>query len=498
MDNNLDDFFNNKLNDLSSSSDGWDEPSASVWDNAQRHFPTYKKSNRHRALIWIILAGLGLFGTGYYLLQLKQQNADLQDKMAILNKELADKLAIEKSLNNQISQQNTTLKQQIKTLQQQINTDAVAAQQRLETIEHNRKITEKATEESAVYFQNIIQQQIQFIEQLEKENQQLKSAQIHRQEPQLAQKKEKDAEQLTAFPDYLSNDKSFAVKSQLPETYNFDIPIASQETWNKYEVGIDLATLGLNLALKNAVEDVNFQSNSTMVSADAYRTIEPVYSVLNAPSLGIHFGYGTKENFYVQTGIRYANFNINETYTSTLPYNDNSQYTNNQGVILNDLIVNSATPFSNIQQNMTVEIPTGTTLTSNDIVQSTLSTAQNYHFLQLPLGIAYYRGKRRLQLAFQGGITWNYILLNDYSFDVDFVASGTVLSVNRSNTIQTSTTTAYLGAYLGIGANYRLTDNWQIRTGVTFEESSLRVNASNLSNRFLLESSFNFSLNYRF
>lgn len=500
MDNNLDDFFNAKLNDLSSSSDGWDEPSESVWTNAQRHFPTHKKSNRNRVLIVAILAGLGLFGAGRYLFQLKQQNIVLQNKMAVLNQELKDKQAAEQSLNHQKS----TFKQEIKTLQEQLKNNRLTTQKHIENIEGNhrlslQKATAEAVETTTVHFQNIIQEQRQFIEQLEKEKQQLKSAQSQSQASQvIAQNAESDAAQQVISHDYLSNNKSFLVANPASEVNDFDYDAIAQKTWNKYEIGIDLATLGLNLALKNAVEDVNFQSNSTMVSADAYRSIEPIYSAANAPSLGLHFGYGTKQNFYIRTGIRYANFNINETYTSILSYDDNSQYTNNQGIILNDLTVNSATPFSNIQQSMTVEIPNGTALTSDDIVQTTLYTAQNYHFLQLPLGIAYYRGKGRMQLAFQGGVTWNYIFLNDYTFDADFVANGTALTINRSNIIQTSSSTAYLGAYLGIGANYKLTDNWQIRAGVTFEESSLRVNASSLANRFLLESGFNLSFNYRF
>ena len=498
MDNNLDDFFNDQLNDLSSSSDGWDEPSESVWTNAQRHFPIHKKSSRNRVLIIAILAGLGLFGAGSYLFQLKQQNIVLQNKMAVLNQALKDKQAAEQTLHHQ----NSTFKQEIKTLQEQLKNNTLVNQKYVENIESNhrlslQKATAEAVETTTIHFQNIIQEQRQFIEQLEKEKQQLKSAQT--QVPQvIAQKAEFNTEQQVVSPDYLSNNKSFLVINPASEVNDFDYDALAQKTWNKYEIGIDLATLGLNLALKNAVEDVNFQSNSTMVSADAYRSIEPIYSAANAPSLGLHFGYATKKDFYIRTGIRYANFNINETYTSTLSYDDNSQYTNNQGITLNDLTVNSATPFSNIQQSMTVEIPNGTVLTSDDIVQTTLFTAQNYHFLQLPLGIAYYRGKRRLQLAFQGGVTWNYILLNDYTFDADFIANGTALTINRSDVIHTSSSTAYLGAYLGIGANYQLTDNWQIRTGVTFEESSLRVNASSLANRFLLESGFNLSFNYRF
>ena len=498
MDNNLDDFFNDTLNALSPSSDGWDEPSESVWTNAQRHFPTHKKSSRNRVLIIAILAGLGLFGAGSYLFQLKQQNVVLQNKMAVLSQTLKDKQAAEQSLNHQ----NSTFKQEVKTLQEQVKNNRLTTQKHIDSIADNHRIslqkaTAEAVEKTTIHFQNIIQEQRQFIEQLEKEKQQLKSAQT--QAPQvIAQKAEFDTEQQVVSPDYLLNNKSFLVANPASEVDDFDYNVIGQKTWNKYEIGIDLATLGLNLALKNAVEDVNFQSNSTMVSADAYRSIEPIYSAANAPSLGLHFGYATKKDFYIRTGIRYANFNINETYTSTLSYDDNSQYTNNQGITLNDLTVNSATPFSNIQQSMTVEIPNGTVLTSDDIVQTTLFTAQNYHFLQLPLGIAYYRGKRRLQLAFQGGVTWNYILLNDYTFDADFIANGTALTINRSDVIHTSSSTAYLGAYLGIGANYQLTDNWQIRTGVTFEESSLRVNASSLANRFLLESGFNLSFNYRF
>ena len=42
-DKKLEQFFKNRVNEFDSTQDDWDKPDASVFDNAQKHFPKHPK-----------------------------------------------------------------------------------------------------------------------------------------------------------------------------------------------------------------------------------------------------------------------------------------------------------------------------------------------------------------------------------------------------------------------------------------------------------------------
>ncbi|MFK7951157.1 MAG: hypothetical protein AB8G11_26485 [Saprospiraceae bacterium] len=507
MNKNLDDFFNEKLNDLSSSNDGWDEPSESVWANAQPNFPTYEKSKRNWLAILAILLGLTLLGTGTYLYKVKQANHVMKQEMAALNTQLKQEKSSnelsKKSADNALINQNETLQNQLNELQTAFDLEQEKTLQTVKNVENACIVSlDKAVENNTKKYQNIIQTYQQQIKQLEERNKALASENQQLKQP-MAETKIDEANTNKVIENNPINElknKSLLVENP-SELIGFLTINEPKETWKKYEFGVDLSSMGFNLELTNSVKDSDLQSNMAPAFADGVmREAVPVYSIANAPSIGFHFGYGIKKDFYLRTGFRYANFNINNTYSEDIPYDQSNVYLDDQGTRLNDLVLNSSTPFNTIQQGITVQIPNGTTTsTTNDVLQSTLSNSQNYHFLQVPLGFAYYRGKKKLQLEFQGGLTWNHIRFDDYDFDASFSLNNTNLLVNRSslisNTINTST---YLGGYLGLGANYRLSDSWQIRAGLTLEETGLRRNAQSFSSRYLLESGMNLSLNYRF
>ena len=504
MNNNLDDFFNEKLNDLSSSDDGWDEPSASVWANAQPNFPIYGQSKRNWFVVFVVFLGLTLLGTGIYLYKVKQKNNALQQKIAVLNTELEQEKSSNQSLNQDLNRQNQTLQNQVKNLERVLENEQAKTEQTVKNLQNACAVSlNQMIEKNTLPLQNIIQEQQRIIQQLKEENQDLKSTHnAPEQKAIMANKIGKLIDNQAIEANYLLKNKPFLVENNDVKSITSSAITSPKETWKKYELGIDLSSIGFNATLTNSFRNADYQSSPTSNSFFDASTREPMpnYALTNnIPAVGLHFGYGINKDFYIRAGVRYANFELNSAASMEIVYNQSNEYINPQGTVLNDLVVNSTTPFSNIQQGITVEVPSNAALIDGDILQSNLSNFQSYNFWQLPLGIAFYRGKRRLQLEFQGGLTWNHIRFDDYTFDASFVGNNVTLPVNRSNLISNTTnTTSYLGAYLGIGANYKLSDNWQVRAGMTFEETGLTTNTQTLSRGYFLENGMNLSLNYRF
>lgn len=502
MENNLDDFFNEKLNDFSSSNDGWDEPSESVWENAQSNVPTYGNPKRNWLVILAILLGLSLLGTGTYLFKTQKENRALQQEVIALNSQFNKKQSSKSVLENQ----NVMLQSELEKTQTTFKNERAKSLEIVKELENACTVSSNnAVKNNTAKYQKAIAGQQQQINQLEQENQSLKTKnlQLKQQNIVLINSNNKIENQRIITNNPLRN-KSFLVETTSPESIDLGSVKQPEKTWKKYEFGIDVSSIGFNMELSNSLQNTrDFSSNqtspTTIADAEAFSTSSSSYYIANATSTGFHFGYAPKENFYIRTGLRYANFNIDNTHISGIIYDGSTEYLNNQGQTVNDLTLNNSTPFNNVSQDVTVEIPTGSSLQTGDVLFSTLTNVQDYHFFQVPLGVAYYAGKRRWQWEFQGGLTYNHIRFGDYSLNAMFQADNINIPISSYEAINSATnSTTYLGAYLGIGANYKISESWQIRAGLTFEETGLRTNARNFPRRYLLDSGLNLSLNYRF
>jgi hypothetical protein len=271
---------------------------------------------------------------------------------------------------------------------------------------------------------------------------------------------------------------------------DFNLPeiIKPKKEWKKYELGINTSSLNFYLESVNYFQSSG--SNENNVS----------YFIADANAYGLSFGYAPFKNFYIRTGIRYASFYMNNSYITGVEYDQSTEYINEDGNLVNDLILNSQTSNTNATtQTISVEIPVGSDLETGDIILSTLNNYVSVDYLQFPLGIAFYKGKKRLQWEFQGGITWNVMSFSDYQLEAEFKANNTNLPIEGYDLVNYSQSlTQYLGGYLGVGVNYQFSDKWHARLGFIVEETGRQTNVNHFPRNITLDGGFNFSLNYRF
>lgn len=484
MNNNLDDFFKKKLgSDLSS--DGWDEPSEQVWERAQSGFPIYpQKRQINWLVVSLILLGFGLMGSvGYIDSQIKNEKI-LNEEIILLKKEL-----------NQQEMAFSNLTEQNLVLQEECSSASASASNDIQTLQQSLKTSLK---ENSTAYQNTIRQQKRITEDLINKNAALVIQNEALQKEIFAASQEsvtatvskdidKDITDIKKTPLVDLDTKSLIVDYEVTKEFDFPVVSLPKKTWKKYEVGLTASSLTFDMAISN-----NFENISNLQS-------EASYYIADATAYSLHFGYAPFEDFYVRTGVRHANFFIDNSFISGLIYDADNEYINNDGNVANDLLLKSSTSYNNIEQAITVEIPNGITLETGDVLISTLTNYQTFSFLQIPLGVAYYRGKKRWQWEFQGGLTWNKVSFGDYQFQASFQANDIEIPTDGFNTVHYSeVSNQYLGGYLGVGANYRLSNKWQARLGLLIEETGRRTNATDFPRRFLLESSLSVGLNYRF
>lgn len=483
MDNNLDDFFRKKQ-DEDLSSDGWDEPSEQVWENAQPQFPTYPQQRRtNKMLILLVLLLLTFLAAGgNYVWKTNLSKKLLNEEIVLLKKQLKQQQTTFNTLNSEYA-----------ALQEEHFAAKEASSNTVETLKNTIK-------NNTTYCQNTLQQQQRTIqelgkkqERLEKRNEELnmRTALLKKQfalpKPifPTVQHKEKELTDYKSIPLKYLEDKPLAVTSEDSKEINLPIISIPEKTWKKYEIGLDRSSLTLTMQVANEFENINNIQDSNM----------EIYQVSKAH--GFHFGYAPIENLYIKTGLRYSNFFIENTHISGAIYDKSSEYIDANGNLANDLILNSSTNNNKVAQTITVGIPNGTTLETGDLLLSTLTAFQNFDLLQIPFGVAYYRGKRRVQWEFQGGLTWNFVNFGQYDLHADFQANNIEIPTNNFTVITKSESLSqYLGGYVGIGGNYRFSDKWQLRAGINFESNALNFNG--LRRSYSLDSGTYLSLNYRF
>ncbi|MGB1120530.1 MAG: hypothetical protein ACPG3Z_00935, partial [Saprospiraceae bacterium] len=236
MNNNLDDFFNEKLNDLSSSDDGWDEPSASVWANAQPNFPIYGQSKRNWFVVFVVFLGLTLLGTGIYLYKVKQKNNALQQKIAVLNTELEQEKSSNQSLNQDLNRQNQTLQNQVKNLERVLENEQAKTEQTVKNLQNACAVSlNQMIEKNTLPLQNIIQEQQRIIQQLKEENQDLKSTHnAPEQKAIMANKIDKLIDNQAIEANYLLKNKPFLVENNDVKSITSSAITSPKETWKKY------------------------------------------------------------------------------------------------------------------------------------------------------------------------------------------------------------------------------------------------------------------------
>ncbi len=469
----MEDFFKNKLNEFEESGDGWDKPDPEVWEQAQRQI--FVPAGRFPVAGILIKSGVALLVLllGGYIWHLHQDHDELK-----------------KSLENQ-QQQITQLTRQIAAAEQ-----ANQEKQQLALIENEKLKAENAA---------ISQQNQAFRQQLERQrNPETQFSPLQKFDRPAAPAATDETEKLSnnaTPPAALTQEKPAAVEvaniSRLPEkpiafevTEPLPLTVPAQTTplknaEKRFEIGYEYALLGLKIPVQSDFKDQNAISDQ-------------VNKTVFTHSHGVYFAFSPKQNWFVRTGLRTAEMTLEQSRQSGVYYDKSGEYLKPDGATANDVSLALRTPYSQLESEITLAIPTDANLKTGDwLVFGTFERLRQRHY-QVPFGISWFQGNKRLQLQLSGGVQWNLVVFDNYFLKAWVESKSIVLPVDEVK-LQTKDvpSSQYLGAYAGFGLNYRLTQSWHLRSGLSYHYD-FNQKSSKFSNSREIGSAFSLGLNYRF
>lgn len=496
-DNNLGDFFRKKFSEFDGSEGEWGRPDVSVRENLLDEISTAQKPAAASVsnLFWKIALIVALLLLGGFAFYLRTENRNLQQalneqksKTEIINEELINQkeafenkiTQLEKNINNQISESESIEKNNQERL-------AEIDLLRVKNTRLNSENTELKNEKIQLLLEveEIKNRPKEIVEIVKSENgENIFLETIKAVLPiALAQKVE-----LKENEGGITEDETLEEKVEKPEL-NLEKEIKTIETKRKkFEVGYEYALMGLDLSTERRFalqRDVAQNSQSRKI---------------NAHSNGAFFAYSPRENFWLRGGVRFSSVSFSNSYVTGLDYDKEMETVEPNGSTSNQLMLTTSTPYSETQAEFNVRFPDGEELNNGDLLRVAITDLQRLNYLQIPFGVEYHFGEKRLKWLIQGGGVINRISIGDYSFTVRTFARNRIVPVERERVVSRDIPRQfYLGMYGGAGADFQLVNNFHLRASVNWNRDFLRSNqADRFSNSPRTGTTLRLGMNYRF
>ena len=489
-DKKLEEFFKKRVNDFDSPSDDWDKPDASVFQNAQMHFPKHPKLvERDWESIVMVLMALLLLSLMGGLFFMKKNMTALENKLQIAETTFQN-LDIE-AKNNNILHVNTQLAEVEKKCAEgrtELLTQSQITSQTIETL----------TRQNQEFRKSIVSQnnRIAF---LLVENQMLTKGLTSSQAVNLKKSDKDKIEGLT---------KSQTLIGQLPSRTIPFFPKRKKTFYLRRDVGTDPLDL---LPPKSRNKNFEIGLNITSIAYDFPTAYEfekfeifeedEKASISNRMNgMTFNLGYALRPNLWINTGFRKTGGKIEENFWTGLKYDKDGEYIDNDGKTINEFELNTQSNFSDAGNQIDFEVPNGIEISDEDKVYAKWEESQEVQFIHIPFGVTYFSSFSRgsqLEWFLKGGIGWNQITFGDNYFDAEIYFDEKLLPIKKIDSIKESDKkTQYFNGYAGLGLNYQFTRNWNLRTSYTLERNFIKTK-KDFANT-VLDKVLQVGLNYRF
>ena len=468
------DFIRDQFSRFDEMDDGWDRPDASVWEQAQRQIPVAAKPVWMNGMAMMAsAAGILLLLAGGYILSLRQEVSELKtaleteqaeaqqanDEVSVLEKKYAEERAALISENEKLQLENSGIAKQKNKEERQLR-------QQRQTIE-NIALQKTLKKQSAAPV-------------AETSEPDQNSALAELTEP--ATTAPVSGQNLASLPQ-----KPTLLQAQRVADFNIPTRITPVKARSdRFEIGYEYALLGLKVPLQSDLK----AKNTT--------TADPVNKTIFTHSHGVLFGFSPKQNWFIRTGLRTAQLSMEQYQKSGVFYDKSGEYLKPDGATANDVSLNSRTPYSELESEITLAIPSDANLKTGDWLAFTTYERFRQRYYQVPVGVEYFHGKGRLQWHLQGGVQWNRVVFEDYLLKAWAESKNWGVPVDKVKVLTKDIPSKqFMSAFAGIGLNYRLTGHWHARAGMTYSYDFIN-NTTGISNSQLIGNAFKLGLNYRF
>lgn len=501
-DDNLEKFLRDKFAEDNTSSDGWDVPNPKIWEEAQLHIPNYpiqEKKDRKGIVIILLLLLIGAY-ISWSLLRINQLEKELNTQENLFAKiEKENNITNEKHLldNEILIQENNNLNNKNKELEVQLN-NYNNTNDRIDLVEKKYNIVNKKKELFITEnndLQNRLALQSAEISSLKNQNDRLNRQLNHKNiiyanqaiKNNTTPQREKRLSHVNIAK--LSPYKTWIeTNNNTQQRLNINQITIPQTTQNKrFEIGYSYALTSVNTGYKKDFKDFE-------IASDGYEKNKALIH-----SHGINLGFSPKgNNWFIQTGFNTAFAKISQHTKSSIIYDESNEYNNIEGSKVNDIEVNARTLFGENKSLVSVKIPENSNIETGDILYFDTEESQQQQRYNIPLGVAYFHGKRKLKWLVKGGVEWNRIVSKNYTINADVYSSEGIFPIDNIEISKDgSSSSQFIGTYAGLGADYQISSRWHARAEMAYHYNFINK-STEFSTSDLITRDFRLGLNYRF
>jgi hypothetical protein len=216
---------------------------------------------------------------------------------------------------------------------------------------------------------------------------------------------------------------------------------------------------------------------------------------------GLNFAFSPKQNWWIKSGLRFTQFNIENTYNMGLAYSATNEITDPiSRTTTNTLNVKTFTPFSISDNSVTVLFEEDREPEEGSLLEYQAEDNLSINSWQIPIGLERQFNTGRTFLFIQGGIQLNSISIKEHIFRTSISDSerNPLNIVRESVDAQDVSNKLFLNIYGEFGIEQPIFQEWYLRAAINYNYNFLKNNGSNITNQSKTGTAFRLGLNYRF
>ena len=508
--NNIGDFFRKRLNDDMSNED-WANPDMDI-DNKVLNQIT--QPNKPISKGWggvILKSGIGilLLLVGGYIIYLNQElsvvkneligrtdlvenaksESNIQDDSNIITIEIKDAhIAKLEAVNEILQLEKEKLNQLNEELLGQITNQSINPVQR-ETVKINSEnddaIKTLKEEKEILLAEN--QRLNQLTQQLLNEKSALRE-QLNKQEQsysQMEKENNKLKDSLSLLPSLVAENKNLETE-KIPEKD----PIPEKKTdYKRLTLGYEYSRQKWDIPINRTFEEQRLVSESGQSE------------IISTNIHGLNFAFSPKQNWWIKSGLRFTQFNIESTYNMGLAYSATNEITDLiSRTTTNTLNVKTFTPFSISDNSVTLLFEQDRAPEEGSLLEYQAEDNLSINSWQIPIGLERQFNAGKTFLFIQGGVQLNSINIKEHTFRTSILDSerNPLNIVRESLDAQDVSNKLFLNIYGEFGIEQPIFQEWYLRAALNYNYNFLKNNSSNILNQAKTGTAFRLGLNYRF
>ena len=254
----------------------------------------------------------------------------------------------------------------------------------------------------------------------------------------------------------------------------------NSNTKGKFELGLEFGLFSTDIGYS-----FSYKMLTRGIQVDGYK-------LHHSTMTGLSLTHQLSKKWWLQTGIRYGRSTWSDDVLFEALYNKSIEQILPNGEIRYDLILISSGSLNESETKINVSMTNASSLDDGDFIVSSLLVENRLDWVQIPIGLVYRLGRKRLNYEIKGGLSLNQIRVSNYHIDGLIEGAVSIFNINEI-TYPPSDNKRFLGTYLSAGLRYNLKKNIILNTNFNIRyEPSIKFYVNDVFTAFHLGASYLF------